>query len=341
MKPALDGGELDMRSLLRAALVLAPLIALAAVTGQNAWLQAAIVTMSAYIAMDRSGLAPLGVILHGVAIAIAFLALLLALIVPPLFVAGAALLAAVAILLTGKDASLRSLGNFTFIPALYLACDIAEGVAPGEYLRLGLDFLPFLAVAMVPVLVLSSIDHVRRHDPRMGRFASLGRFLRTNEFGGRLAYGEAMAAIALAVAAAAGVAVWLHLGHMQWIVWSAASVVTGDVASGRRKLQDRATGAIVGVPVGIALGLILPHDVFSFALVTVVAMLSLVAIRRYVLAFGLRCACAALVLMLAGQSTLIAAERAGNVLLGCLIGIVFVVAMHGLATAWPRQRHRA
>jgi len=74
VKPALDGGELDTRSLIRAALVLAPLIALAAATGQNAWLQAAIVTISAYIAMDRAGLAPLGVILHGVAITIAFLA---------------------------------------------------------------------------------------------------------------------------------------------------------------------------------------------------------------------------------------------------------------------------
>jgi hypothetical protein len=31
------------------------------------------------------------------------------------------------ILVTAKGDKLRSLGNFTFIPALYLACEAAEG----------------------------------------------------------------------------------------------------------------------------------------------------------------------------------------------------------------------
>jgi hypothetical protein len=68
--------------------------------------------------MERSGLAPLGTLLLGAAIIVCYLALLAAQATEPLFVLGCALLAAASTLVTGSDARLRSLGNFTFISAL-------------------------------------------------------------------------------------------------------------------------------------------------------------------------------------------------------------------------------
>jgi hypothetical protein len=44
------------------------------------------------------------------------------------------------------------------------------------------------------------------------------------------------------------------------VIWSAASVVTGDAASARRKLNDRLLGAFVGVPIGVTLGFLMPHN---------------------------------------------------------------------------------
>lgn len=57
----------------------------------------------------------------------------------------------------------------------------------------------------------------------------------------------------------------------------------------------------------------------------------MVAVRPYVLAFGLRCAPVSLALMLAGQSLGMAAERASNVILGGLIGLIVMYAVRVVA----------
>ena len=249
-------GEIDTAALARAILTLAPLVAVAAASGDPNWLLAAIVTISAYIAMDRSGLAPLGVVFHGVAIAGGFMALLAALSTPPLFVLGCAGMAAASVLLAGRGSKLQSLGIFTFVPALYLACEIGEGTATHEFVRHGVAFLPFLVVAMSPVLLMSAFDHLYARDAEVDHLRHFSRILRWSELGVRSFYGEAAIAAALSVAVAATAVEWLHLDHGQWVIWSAASVVTGDAASGHRKLLDRMTGAVVGVPVGVAIGLL-------------------------------------------------------------------------------------
>jgi hypothetical protein len=84
------------------------------------------------------------------------------------------------------------------------------------------------------------------------------------------------------------------------------------------------------VPIGAAVGLLIPKDLLSYGSVaisvaSILAVLSLVALRRYVVAFGLRCGCAAFVLVLASQSATIATERAANVIIGGVIGISFVL----------------
>jgi hypothetical protein len=86
----MDVTTFEIRHLMRASAVLTPLLLLAIWAENEAWLRAEIATTSVYIAMERSGLAPLGVVLQGIVISIAFLTLLVSLAVPALFVVSAA-----------------------------------------------------------------------------------------------------------------------------------------------------------------------------------------------------------------------------------------------------------
>lgn len=95
---------------------------------------------------------------------------------------------------------------------------------------------------------MSAFDHVYTRDADVRHLYHFSRIMRCSALGVRSFYGEAAIAAALSVAVAATAVEPLHLDHGQWVIWSAASVVTGDPASGHRKLRDRLTGAIVGVP---------------------------------------------------------------------------------------------
>jgi hypothetical protein len=322
-----DAIDLDHVAAMRAVIVLTPLVLLAMISGESIWLRAALVTISTFIAMERSGLAPLGTLLHGAAILVSYLALLAAQAAEPLFVLGCVLLAAASILLTGWDARLRSLGNFTFIPALYLACETEEWEGPGNPLHRGIHFLPAMALAILPILVMSAIEHRKTrplHVSRLWHFRAVLSWAARNE---SIPYLEALVATALAVGLAAHTVMVWRLDQGQWMIWSSASVITGDLTSGRQKLRDRIVGALVGVPAGIGAGIFLPHSAFTYDLTLLVAVLTLVAVRPYVLAFGLRCTCVALALMLAGHSSGMAAERASHVILGGLIGFTVMNAV--------------
>ncbi len=326
----------DRRALSRALLVLAPLIVAAFATGDPLWMPAALATAASFIAMEQVGLAPLGVALHGLAIVAGFLLLLAALPVPPLFAIAAASMAAAAILLTAKGHRLRTPGNYVFIPSLYIACELAE-IGGGSTIVRGLAFLPYLAFALAPVLLLSAIEHGQERErdiPHMAHFISIRR--RCGDFGRAVPIGEAVAAVAGAVAIAALFVEWQHPSHSQWVVWSAASVVTGDVASARRKLGDRAAGALVGVPLGLVLALVAPHTPWLLRLAGIGGVLTLIVFRLYPVGFGARCALIGVALSVTGQLSG-AVERIENVLIGGAIGLALVLAAHETARLIARH----
>lgn len=325
------------RPLLRAVAAIAPFVVLSMVLDDPVWLKAALVTISALIVDERTGLAPLGVMLHGLAIAIGFLLLFFALLVPPLFVTACALMAAATIRLAAIGSKLRSLGNFTFIPALYLACETAENLPHNQFPQMALAFLPYLAAALIPVILLSTAEHLK-HGTRGGGLARhLTRLTRGEPLGERGPYLEDMVAVVLAVGLAAFLVEWRDLDHGQWVIWSAASVVTGDAVTSRSKLRDRTVGALIGVPAGIGAGLVVPHTALAYGLATLGSILTLVAFRRYVVAFGARCGLVALALMLAGQSVTVASERALNVIFGGVIGVIFVLVAHAVSKRLSRR----
>jgi hypothetical protein len=139
---------------------------------------------------------------------------LAALSTPPAFVGATAAIAAASILVTTKGHKLRSLGNFTFIPALYLACETAERAPRGVLFDRGLAFLPYMAAAMVPVIVLAVAEHVRDRDPGISHIRHLARVRRrVADDGVAASFGEAMVAVTLAVACASILVEWRHLDH--------------------------------------------------------------------------------------------------------------------------------
>lgn len=316
--------EIKIHSLKRAAWTLAPLLGLTLITHDPGWLKASVVTISLYIVYERVKLAPLGVICHGLALLLAFMVMLYAMIQPFVFVLICTLTAAGVVGITVYGCKLRTLGNFIFIPSLYLACETAEGTTPVQPFSVLQTALPYLAVAVLPVLALSLAEHMRVSR----RWHHMLKLQRNSDLGVRVACGEAVLAVTLAVALAVTIVEWGQLNYGQWIIWSAVSVVTGDTKTARKKLYQRGVGALVGVPVGVLLGYIVPHSVIMYDFLAVAAMLTLVSFSRYTLGFGARCACVASALMVIGQTPEIASERALNVLMGGGIGLFFVFLLH-------------
>jgi hypothetical protein len=144
------GEEFETRAVMHAALVLAPLVAVATASGQPIWLEAGIVSGSAFIVMEKTNLAPLGVALHGVAIALGFLVLLAAISTPPAFVGATAAMAGASILVTAKGDKLRSLGNFTLYPRALSGLRSGRGDSARRSIRAWVVLPPLYSCCFAP-----------------------------------------------------------------------------------------------------------------------------------------------------------------------------------------------
>ncbi|QCB43274.1 FUSC family protein [Sphingomonas sp. PAMC26645] len=328
--------RLDLRIhgaiLLRAALVLAPTVALAAFESDAAWLQLSIITISTFIGHERSGVAPAGVLLHALAIITVFTVLLISQGNHVLFPLLTALFAMLSVRITVAGAKLRSLGNFTFVPGLYLAMDVFEahhGRLDAGMLRM----LPWLFAGALPTLLLACMDHGLRRPPGTPRPSYFRLLIAGAKGGERISDWVPVVTVAAAVAFATGLVEILPISHGQWVIWSAASVVGGDAAAVRSKWRDRSIGAFVGVPLGFALGLLAPGSRAVYGASVVGSLLTLVAFQSYVLGFGSRCMLVVVAIVVAGGGSYAAAERVENVVLGGLIGFCFTIGVSFFANS--------
>jgi hypothetical protein len=225
---------------------------------------------------------------------------------------------------------MRWTGTFTFIPVFYIACATANKANGHRLGQLSLEMLPYILWSAIPVILASSAS--RLLSKQLVGAADRG-WLALRQMTEAPAPGcfEGVIAAAFAVGVAASLVEWQGIHYAQWLVWSAASVVTGDVATARAKWKDRMTGAIVGVPVGMLVGILLPHAPMLIDALTGATVLTLVAFNRYVVAFGTRCALHAVAIIVAGHAVFWADYRATNVIVGSVIGIVFVLGTHLIA----------
>lgn len=306
--------------------------------------KAAIVVVATLIVHNRLHSAPLLVALQGGLIIIGFLSLFFSLPIIWLFVLLCGGMAACTILLAGLDRTLRTYGNFTFIPALYLACEFNEGFE-GDRIQTGFHFVTYMGYALLPVLFLSACAHYRTYNT--GTSSLLKHMLqfhhRPKGFSQGIEFVEPVIAIAVAVSLSALLVAKEGVLQGQWLIWSAASVITGESVTVLHKLLNRTIGVLLGVPIGVTIGSLLPNTIFFYDLGTLCTLLTLVAFRNYTTGFGTRCACVAFVITLKGGGVLTASVRILNVLVGGLIGASIFYIIHkitGRVTSYLNHQGR-
>jgi hypothetical protein len=321
--------EIKLWPLVHAVIALLPFVALALATGNALWMKASLLAISVVIGQERLALRPMGVIAHGLVVIAGTYLLLLAELAPASFVIACMALAASVTLLASRGEKLRALGNWIFVPVLILANELHGGRTVDALLRVTPAYLPYLLVALVPAVILAAM---RSRGRPAARWSSL------DDFGARVPLGEDLAAMLASVGITAMLVEHWRMEHAQWVIWGAASIVTGAVDSARVKLQNRAFGVVAGVPIGIVLGLyVVPHSELFVTLATLAGFLTLVAFQRYVVGYFFRCLFVALAIMLANQSAVVALERLTHVLLGGVIGIVCVVGVNVVVRRWLRR----
>jgi hypothetical protein len=308
--------EIKSSEVLRALAVIGPLVIAYFVLREPAVLNLGLIAISLLIPALRLGLAPRTVALHYLAILVTFGALFLAAPIKPLFVSLTALAAFLAVAVTRYGDALRTLGNWVFIPAVYLACEVREGSSAADALRHAGIIVAASPIALLLVCCVQMVDGRHRDDavpPTYGS-ASVDWLLPA-------------AATALAVFAAAALVEMLNLAQGQWVMWSAASVVVGDLTAVTGKLKQRAAGAFIGVPLGFLVGIALPESRAGYSFAVLGATLTLIAFSRYAVGFGTRCFFIALAASFAGGASGIAEERVANVIIGGVFGLVAVALM--------------
>lgn len=319
--------EVKAAELLRALIVVGPMVAAYFIARETALLNLGLVAVSLLIPALRLHLPPKVIAWHYLAILVTFAALFLAAPVKPLFTVLTALAGFLAVAVTRYGEHFRTLGNWVFIPAVYLACEVREGVSASDALHHA-----GVIVASSPI-ALALVCGIRIYDRRRQSSAV------ATSFGPSLAeWFLPAAATAMAVLAAAALVEILNLAQGQWVMWSAASVVVGDLAASTGKLKQRAIGAFVGVPLGFLAGLGLPPSRVGYAVAILAATLTLISFSRYIVGFGLRCFFIALAASFAGGASGIAEERIVNVLIGGTFGLVAVALTE---TVWLRVTRKA
>ncbi|KTD25482.1 FUSC family protein [Legionella lansingensis] len=308
---------------MRGTIVLLPFAYLFLLTKNPLWLQSSILTMSTLIIEEKLKFTVLGVLLHGLAIILGFYLLLLMEGYPVFFVFTCALFASSIIWITTKGDKLRSLASWCFIPALFLATEMRETANTATPSA----FLFYLFSALLPTLGLAIIDQLKWVLKEGEKYYPLQLSV-LNNFGERGSYLDSVMAMILAVGFSTFLVEFFQLGNPQWMIWGAASVVTGNILTTPTKFRQRLQGVLTGVPLGILLGQFIPNTPFDLTLITFFIFLTLIGFHRYVVAYFLRCTAVAIAAVVISNSTIIAFERITHVILGGLIGLAFVMICH-------------
>src|SRR3954469_4825793 len=118
-----------------ALIVAGPMVPPYFIARETALLNLGLVAVSLLIPALRLHLPPKVVAWHYLAILLTFAALFLANPIKPLFAVLTALAGFLAVAVTRHGEHFRTLGNWVFIPAVYFACEVREGVSASEALR--------------------------------------------------------------------------------------------------------------------------------------------------------------------------------------------------------------
>jgi hypothetical protein len=156
--------EIKSGELVRALVVIGPLVAAYVVLREPALLNLGLIAISLLIPVLKLRLSTRAIALHFLAILATFGALFLAAPIKPLFVALTALAAFLAVAVTRYGDALRTIGNWVFIPAVYLACEVREGATAQEALRHAGFIVAASPIALAMVCGIRMFDQRRSGD---------------------------------------------------------------------------------------------------------------------------------------------------------------------------------
>ena len=283
-------------------------------TNNSSWLQSGLISSSLFLVFYRLDWGCIQLLAHWAAILAGISLLYHSQTSAWLFATCCALLAACCIGITYRGQKLRTLGSWTLIPCLYIACELFS--RPPTEMSGHMINAQHAAVLIGPVLLLM-LRSVRRKKP----FKSFLYGGSTN-CGAPTAHAFAMAGgICIAVFIAAFWVRWSDLPNGQWVIWSAVSVSTGEINSMYQKLKIRAMSGIIGLTLGVLLIGMLPTAPFTTSLAAMLIPATLM-IRHYPLAFASRCLLIAVAAGNLSQSESLAFSRLFNVLAGGVIGVI-------------------
>ncbi len=298
--------------LARATLALLPIIVGYVATHNFIFWNLGLITISLGVGAERLKLGARAIIVHFLIILICFTVLFFAFLKPYIFVITCALMAFATIFFTRFGSQIRSLANYTFIPTVYLTCELHEKIVPHLSLYTYKNFILLTPIALFAVLAVygKKWRHKLLHGVEFGEPA--------------IVWMPPAVAIFLGVLTASSLVIFLHISRGEWVIWSVASVITLGFSSARKKFNDRMIGALVGVPLGLFAAHFAPKSEITYVIAALGIMLTLVSFKRYRLAFGCRCFLVAFAAFIASSTTIIAVERIANVFLGGLIGLLAV-----------------
>jgi hypothetical protein len=291
-----------------ALLLLLPTAGMALATGDEIWLRAALVTICSFIAAYRGGLTPETTALHALGIQAGWLLLWASMPFAPWFGVATALLAVIALRFVGTSERRRPIGLFLAVPAIYLSFQFNHE-QPDASLDHALGDAMILLEGSMPVVVWTLLTARRPvHDMPAAE-----------------PFDPTFTWPSLLVPVGVGITAWLAVrwqvpsGH--WLVWSSLVVAYGGPQASWGKFMDRAMGAAFGAPSGALAASFLQGGHVVAIVAMLAAILTLVTIRRYVVAYAVRSALIVLFITLAFEDRWIAMTRVADVVGGGVIGM--------------------
>lgn len=321
--------EINGKQLGRAMLVLCPFLFLSLATSHIVWIEVALLTLSSFIVEERLHLTLMGVLAHGIAVIFGIHLILFAQVIPLFFVLTCMLFGAAVAYVSAQGQKLRSLGSWTFIPALLLANEMYQKSDASTLMNESLHNMPYLLVALLPVLVASMIKKYSSRYKK--RHVAHHYFSEMSDYGEKQPAAIMVMAMILGVGFAACLVAYFQMENGQWLIWGVASVVNGAVDTALIKFRSRIVGVVLGVPLGIILGqFVFAHTESNVTLAILGILLTLVGLKRYIVAYFFRCMFVALAVTLANYAVQVALERLTHVLLGGVIGVMSMAILHYL-----------
>lgn len=344
--------ELRLPSILRTLLTLVPSLILYLATDDTLYLKLGVITVALWVSVHRVSQSLWLMAGHAVILSIAILLLYLAVPHPWVFTPLAAAGAFASVFIARAGNHLRSLGDYTFIPALYLSCELyAIDSGGARSLQAVLAMVEHVPISIASAtIVLLGWQVWATWPPRGSRQAAeIGRTIRQAHAHvtrtRQLLVGEAApmpppydpwltaTMYALAVVIAAMVISITHYERGEWAIISAATVVTGDALSSRSKVVEQFLGVLVGVGIALMLYPLVPQMELIYTLGVLGGGLSSVAFSRYVSSFAFKCFFVVLAAEGLGFGLTTSVARVETVAIGGMVGLAVSLAVPPL-TAW-------